>query len=316
MRDVLRRYLETHRDLEEPELVFSVLSRREAVARIRRMAREGVATGGDGEPPTGSGIGAAAATGESGATGGFGGGTAASEAAAPDREAESGREGDPPRLPDAEIRRLSAEATAEEIETLDDWGSLRAVAEGCVRCGLHETRTNVVFGEGDPDARVVCVGEAPGAREDATGRPFVGRAGQLMDRLLLSAGFPRESVYICNVLKCRPPGNRNPREEEISSCSPFLLRQLALIDPEVIVAFGTFASRTLLETRESLGRMRRRTHLFQGWPVVVTYHPAALLRNPKWIRPTWEDLQGARRIAEEGGGRATAEAAPQGGLFA
>lgn len=290
MRDVLRRYLETHRDLGEPELIFSGLSRREVVDRVRRVAR-----GGPARP--------------------------ASPASAPAAGEESGRAADAPRLPDEEIRRLSEDGSVEEIRALEDWGSLRAVAEGCLRCGLHETRSRVVFGEGDPTTRVVCVGEAPGAREDATGRPFVGRAGKLLDRLLLSAGFPRESVYICNVLKCRPPGNRNPREEEISACSPFLLRQLALIDPAVIVAFGTFASRTLLETRESLGRMRRRTHVFRGWPVVVTYHPAALLRNPKWIRPTWEDLQRVRRLAEEDRERGTGEVLAegpgrQGGLFA
>lgn len=203
---------------------------------------------------------------------------------------------------DAEVRRLAREGRPDEIRALPELPVLREVALGCTRCGLHETRRTVVFGEGDPQARVVCVGEAPGAREDETGRPFVGRAGQLLDRLLLSAGFPRESVYICNVLKCRPPSNRNPRPEEIEACAPYLLGQLERIDPSVIVAFGTFAARTLLETRESLGRLRGRTHLLQGYPVVVTYHPAALLRNPRWTRPTWEDLQRVRRLTEELGG--------------
>ncbi len=197
-----------------------------------------------------------------------------------------------------EPARLGREATAEDVAALEPLDSVRDVAESCVRCPLHETRNRVVFGEGDPSARLVCVGEAPGANEDETGRPFVGRAGRLLDRLLLSAGFPRESVYICNVLKCRPPGNRDPLPEEIETCSPFLLRQLDLIDPRVVVAFGTFAARTLLGTRETLGRLRGRPHTFRGRPVVVTYHPAALLRNRRWTRPAWADLQLARRIVD------------------
>ncbi|MCG8467170.1 MAG: uracil-DNA glycosylase [Gemmatimonadetes bacterium] len=177
---------------------------------------------------------------------------------------------------------------------------MAALVERCTRCALHTTRKRAVFGEGAADARVVCVGEAPGAREDETGRPFVGRAGQLLDRLLRSIGLPRESVYICNVLKSRPPNNRDPLPEEVAACSPYLLRQLALIRPEVIVAFGAFAARTLLETKSALGRMRGRTHEYAGYPVVVTYHPAALLRNPGWTRPTWEDLQIVRRLLDEG----------------
>jgi DNA polymerase len=177
-------------------------------------------------------------------------------------------------------------------------GALRAVARECVRCPLHATRTNVVFADGKVDARVLCVGEAPGANEDATGLPFVGRAGKLLDRLLMSAGFPRNEVFICNVLKCRPPGNRNPSADEIERCSPFMLRQVELVAPSVVVAFGTFAAQTLLGSRESLGRLRGRTHLYRGFPLVVTYHPAALLRNPGWTRPAWEDLQRVRRIVD------------------
>ena len=201
----------------------------------------------------------------------------------------------------AEIRRLAAEGTTEEIEALSDLESVEAVALRCVRCPLHETRKSVVFADGSPDARVMCVGEAPGANEDETGVPFVGRAGQLLDRLLASVGFAREDVYICNVLKCRPPGNRNPEALEIERCSPFLRRQVALVAPEVIVAFGTFASRTLLGLNETLGRMRGRTHRYEGVPLVATYHPAALLRNPNWTRPAWEDLQRVRRVLEEAG---------------
>ena len=197
-----------------------------------------------------------------------------------------------------DIAHLARAGTREEILGIADMASLREVAEGCTRCELHATRTKVVFADGSVDAKVLCVGEAPGANEDRTGLPFVGRAGKLLDRLLLSVGFPRSEVFICNVLKCRPPGNRNPLPGEIEACSPFMLRQLELVGPAVIVAFGTFAAQTLLGTRDSLRHMRGRTHRYQGFPLVVTYHPAALLRNPGWTRPTWQDLQLARRIVD------------------
>ena len=200
-----------------------------------------------------------------------------------------------------DVARTAAPSAAVSDETIAGAGDLAALAElvaACTRCPLHDTRTNPVFGEGAADARVVCVGEAPGAREDETGRPFVGRAGQLLDRLLLTVGLARESVYICNVLKSRPPNNRDPLPDEVQACSPYLLRQLALIRPEVIVAFGAFAARTLLDTKSALGRMRGTVHRYAGYPVVVTYHPAALLRNPGWTRPTWEDLQIVRRILD------------------
>lgn len=216
------------------------------------------------------------------------------------RPVESGA-GIPPGASDT-LERLARRGTPPEIEALGDLDTVRAVAERCVRCPLHETRRNVVFADGSPTARVMCVGEAPGANEDETGLPFVGRAGQLLDRLLLSVGLCREDVYICNVLKCRPPQNRNPQPDEIAQCSPFLRRQVALVRPEVVVAFGTFASRTLLNMRESLGRMRGRTHMYEGVPLIVTYHPAALLRNPSWTRPAWEDLQRVRHLLEEGVG--------------
>lgn len=199
---------------------------------------------------------------------------------------------------DGELERIAREGTREEILAIPDLSRLRSVSDACRRCPLHETRTLPVFADGTPEARVMCVGEAPGQREDETGLPFVGRAGQLLDRLLTAVGMGRDRVFICNVLKCRPPGNRNPLPEEIEKCSPFLLRQLQLVDPVVVIAFGAFAARTLLTSKESLGRLRQRTHRYEGRPLVVTYHPAALLRNPGWIRPTWEDLQGARQILE------------------
>ncbi|HKK07693.1 MAG TPA: uracil-DNA glycosylase [Gemmatimonadota bacterium] len=218
---------------------------------------------------------------------------------------------------EAGLARLAREATGEEIRELPDLESLRRVVEACERCPLHRTRKSAVFGEGDPAARVVCVGEAPGAREDETGRPFVGPAGQLLDRLLLSVGFRREEVYICNVLKSRPPDNRDPRPEEIEACSPYLHRQLELIDPDVVVAFGAFAARTLLDAKGSLGSLRGKTHRYRGYPLVATYHPAALLRNRSWTRPTWEDLQRVRAIVdgERAGGEPGVESGQQVGLL-
>lgn len=206
-------------------------------------------------------------------------------------------------------QRMAREGTREDVPGIQDMDRLREVAEACTRCGLHSTRTRVVFSDGNPEASLMCVGEAPGANEDRTGLPFVGRAGQLLDRLLLSVGFPRAEVFICNVLKCRPPGNRNPLPGEIESCSPFLLRQVELVSPTVIVAFGTFAAQTLLGVRDSLRHLRGRTHLYQGFPLVVTYHPAALLRNPGWTRPTWMDLQLARRIVDGDHGHLASRAA-------
>ncbi|MCL7970722.1 MAG: uracil-DNA glycosylase [marine benthic group bacterium] len=193
---------------------------------------------------------------------------------------------------------LARSGSRDDILAIEDMETLNNVAGACTRCSLHETRTKVVFADGTAAARVLCVGEAPGANEDRTGVPFVGRAGQLLDRLLRSVGFPRSEVFICNVLKCRPPGNRNPLPEEIERCSPFMLRQVELVSPAVIIALGTFAAQTLIGTKDSLRHLRGRTHLYEGFPLVVTYHPAALLRNPGWTRPSWLDLQLARRIAD------------------
>jgi DNA polymerase len=144
----------------------------------------------------------------------------------------------------------------------------------------------------------MCIGEAPGANEDATGRPFVGQAGQLLTKILGAIKLSREEVFIANVLKHRPPGNRNPLPDEVEACRPYLVRQVELIRPKVIIAFGTFAAQTLLETKLSIGKLRGAVHRYHGIPVVVTYHPAALLRNPAWKRPTWEDVQLARRILD------------------
>ncbi|MDP1891525.1 MAG: uracil-DNA glycosylase family protein [Gemmatimonadaceae bacterium] len=178
-------------------------------------------------------------------------------------------------------------------------GSLDEVAThiaACRGCTLHQTAKNPVPGEGNPHAGFVCVGEAPGQTEDELGRPFVGRAGDLLTKILEAIQLTREDVFICNVLKHRPPGNRNPAPDEIKACSPYLMRQLELLQPRVILALGTFASQTLLQTKEPIGKLRGLVHRFHGVPLIVTYHPAALLRNPAWKRPTWEDVQLARRI--------------------
>jgi uracil-DNA glycosylase len=182
-----------------------------------------------------------------------------------------------------------------ELRTLDDVARANAA---CTRCELYETATRAVPGEGSPTAGLVCVGEAPGANEDATGRPFVGQAGKLLDKILAAIGLARGDVFICNVLKHRPPANRNPRPEEVAACKPYLVRQIELIRPRVIVAFGTFAAQTLLETTLPIGKLRGQVHRYYGVPLIVTYHPAALLRNPAWKRPTWDDVRYARRILD------------------
>jgi DNA polymerase len=180
-----------------------------------------------------------------------------------------------------------------------DYEALRQSALTCTKCGLAGTRTNVVFSDGNPDGRLVVVGEAPGANEDRTGLPFVGQAGRLLDLLLASVGLSRaESVYICNVLKCRPPGNRNPLPEEIQLCSPFLQSQIALVAPEAILAVGTFAAQLLTGVSRPLGKLRGEVYSYEGVPLVVSYHPAALLRNPGWTRATWDDLQLLRQVLD------------------
>lgn len=192
---------------------------------------------------------------------------------------------------------VQVEAT--QLLQLGSLDALRDAALGCPRCRLCETRHHVVFGEGSGTADLMVVGEAPGAEEDRTGRPFVGRAGKLLDLLLASVGFARETVYICNVLKCRPPANRNPEPEEIEACSPFLRRQVELVRPRAILAVGGFAAQTLLGSTTSIGQLRGRVHDYGGIPLVPSYHPAALLRNPVWVRPVWEDLQRLRSVLDE-----------------
>jgi uracil-DNA glycosylase len=192
------------------------------------------------------------------------------------------------------------------VAQLDTLEKLAATVASCTKCQLYATATNPVPGEGNPNADFMCVGEAPGATEDQTGRPFIGAAGQLLTKILEAINLKREDVFICNVLKHRPPGNRNPLPDEVKACSPYLIRQIELIRPKVILALGTFAAQTLLNTTLSIGKLRGQVHRYYGVPLVVTYHPAALLRNPGWKRPTWEDVQLARRILDQSNTRADA----------
>jgi uracil-DNA glycosylase family 4 len=196
------------------------------------------------------------------------------------------------------VGKTGADLFGGPMSKLASLDAVAADAAKCTRCVLYKTATNCVPGEGSPDAKLVCVGEAPGEQEDLSGRPFVGKAGQLLTKILAAIDLKREDVFICNVLKHRPPGNRNPLPDEVAACSPYLVRQIELIRPRVILAFGTFASQTLLETKLSIGKLRGTVHRYYGVPLIVTYHPAALLRNPAWKRPTWDDVQHARRLLD------------------
>lgn len=166
----------------------------------------------------------------------------------------------------------------------------------CQKCRLHESRTQVVFGSGNPQADLVFVGEAPGQDEDRLGEPFVGAAGQLLTRIIAAMGLSREQVYILNVVKCRPPQNRNPLPDEVAACRPILLEQLAYLRPRVLCALGTFAAQALLQTEERISRLRGRFHSMDDIPVMPTYHPAYLLRNPQGKRAVWNDVQQIQRL--------------------
>jgi DNA polymerase len=174
-------------------------------------------------------------------------------------------------------------------------GELETKINKCEKCSLSKTRKNFVYGTGNPNADVLVIGEAPGADEDEQGLPFVGRAGKLLTDILKAINFSREDIYICNILKCRPPDNRNPNPEEILKCEPYLIKQIELIKPKLILCVGTFAGQTMLRVKEPLGKMRGKFYNITlgntEVKVMVTYHPAALLRNPNWKKPTWEDVQ-------------------------
>ena len=185
--------------------------------------------------------------------------------------------------------------TVQDLAVRDTLDTLRETVCGCMRCALGESRKNFVFGEGDPGAGIMFVGEAPGADEDAQGRPFVGRAGKLLTQMIEAMKLARGDVYIGNILKCRPPGNRDPKSGEIEACEPILLRQIELIRPAVICALGRISGQTLLRKTATLGSLRGTIHDYHGVKLIVTYHPAALLRNSNWKRGAWEDLKLVRQ---------------------
>lgn len=188
----------------------------------------------------------------------------------------------------------SPPAAIAAVPSADRAALLRVIREeigDCTRCALHKGRNKLVFGDGSPEARLLFVGEGPGADEDAQGIPFVGRAGQLLNNMINAMGLKREEVYIANVVKCRPPGNRTPEPEEANTCSPFLFKQIDAVRPEVIVALGATAATYLLGQRQPLAGLRGRVHEFRGSKLIVTYHPAFLLRDPRQKKEAWADLQ-------------------------
>ena len=226
-------------------------------------------------------------------------GLRADDAVAPRAEARAGAEAAPPAA--------AADARAAAIAAMP-WPQLREAVAGCRACGLCETRRQTVFGVGNPQAHWMIIGEAPGEQEDLKGEPFVGPAGHLLDSMLHALGLtrgeaaPEKQVYIANTLKCRPPRNRNPEPEEMLRCEPFLLRQIELIRPKLILAMGRFAVQALLRTPEPIGKLRGRVHRYQGVPLVVSYHPAYLLRNLPDKSRAWDDLCLAAQVAEQAGG--------------
>lgn len=197
-----------------------------------------------------------------------------------------------------EAGRVQVAELSPEVAALPTLEEVAASVAGCTACPLHKTAKRAVPGVGNPQAEFLCVGEAPGAHEDEEGLPFVGEAGQLLTKILGAIQLSRDDVFICNVLKHRPPANRDPLPDEVLACQPYLLRQIELVRPRVILALGRFAAQTLLQTTAAIGALRGKVHRLHGVPLIVTYHPAALLRNESWKRPTWEDVKLARRILD------------------
>lgn len=191
---------------------------------------------------------------------------------------------------------------ASSLDELQRYKTLRELYEAtkdCQKCRLGAMRKNYVFGEGNEQAKVMLIGEAPGADEDETGRPFVGRSGELLNKILSAIKFTREEVYIANILKSRPPNNRSPEPDEIEACMPYLIRQIEIIRPKIILALGKVAANTLLGNSLAMNALRGKVHRWRNIDVIVTYHPAALLRNPNWKKLCWEDVQMLRRIYDE-----------------
>lgn len=290
---LLARYLAQVGELGGPDLFLDSLSAREARRLVIAAAQGGSAV----TYESGARSGAAAVARESAAAARVPGDTMTTKeqarAALSAMFASSASAAVAPAAPTIDVAPLAgADSSALQV--------LAADARNCTRCRLSEGRTNVVFGDGAANAEVVVVGEAPGQEEDRQGLPFVGRAGKLLDLLLQSAGYPRERVYICNVLKCRPPQNRNPLPDEIDACTSLWLHaQIDAIAPKVLIAVGKFAAQTLCASEESVGRLRGRIHEYRGTPLIATYHPAYLLRSPEMVRTAWQDFQLLRKVHDE-----------------
>jgi DNA polymerase len=305
-RDELRRYLEQRRDLGERELVLDSMTVDEAMARIDGGKANSASRGKDNSASQGKGDGGKGKS----ASREEGNGDASQEgnwrSAIRDAGGAPAEASAAPEAPDLPTSRQAPSSVPPRLAPLplptprlaQSLFEVAAAVAACRLCPLYATATNPVPGDGNPDADFMIVGEAPGANEDQQGVPFVGQAGQLLTKIIGAIDLKREDVFIANVLKHRPPGNRNPLPEEVKACSPYLVRQIELVRPKVILALGTFAAQTLLETKLTIGKLRGQEHQYYGVPLVVTYHPAALLRNPAWKRPTWEDVQLARRILD------------------
>ncbi len=209
------------------------------------------------------------------------------------RSNDAPRPAAPAKQPAALQRPAVSGVTAIELE------AFRAEICQCQKCALGKRRRNFVFGDGDASARIVFVGEAPGEEEDNQGRPFVGAAGQLLTKIIEAIKFRRSEVYICNILKCRPPGNRDPEPGEVEQCEPYLVRQLEIIKPVAICALGKHAAQTLLKTLVPISKLRGQVHYYHDIKLIPTFHPAALLRNPAWKRQTWEDVQLLRKVYDQ-----------------
>ncbi len=320
-RDSLRRYLEQRRELGESELVLDSMSVEEALRLLGAGKvvsgpsspaapawRDAIRAAGGGQSPPASPAPRAAPQQSSQAAGASMNATPASPstraALVPSTQADAAVSvtialADVPA--GIVVSGASRAAADDPAFKLDSLAEIAEAVAGCRRCALYATAKNPVPGTGNPNADFMIVGEAPGANEDEQGVPFVGQAGQLLTKIIEAIHLSRDDVFIVNVLKHRPPGNRNPLAEEVTACSPYLVRQIELIKPKVILALGTFAAQTLLETKTTIGKLRGQIHRYYGVPLIVTYHPAALLRNPAWKRPTWEDVQLARRILDHTG---------------
>ncbi|MES2305900.1 MAG: uracil-DNA glycosylase [Gemmatimonadota bacterium] len=284
MPDPLRRYLAAQRDLGGDEVLFDVPVALPATVAVAPRTRASAAT------PVAPATPASAAP------------APAAIAAAPSRprvvpviseeNAVGWRKGAPP---------IPGPGLVVNVTAPDRWSTLAEVADvvsTCTQCPLCTGRTKTVPGEGNAQARLMLIGEGPGETEDLTGRPFVGRAGELLDKILESIEAPRATVFIANVVKCRPPRNRAPLPDERAACLPYLHRQIALVKPKVLLALGSTAAEAMLGVKKPLGEIRLKVHEWNGIPLIVTYHPAALLRNPNWKRPAWDDVRIARQLLD------------------